>query len=242
MTSFKPKRSLHQQVVTELGLRIVKGVIKAGDTFPSETDLSVELGVSRTVTREAIKVLSQKGMIVSRPKTGTQVQARTNWNLLDADVLHWEFSVGGQDSFYERLTEVRLIIEPAASALAARRATPEEVLTMENSFREMVANVDDNAAYIVADMHFHTAIVAASHNDLLEQIVVVIRSALLESRTLTTRVPGANRAAIGMHGAVLDAIRERRPADANSAMCRLIEQAGNDLQQAIEFAGDTQAS
>jgi len=170
------------------------------------------------------------------------VQVRANWNLLDPDVLHWEFSVGRRDSFYQRLTEVRLIIEPAASALAARRATPEETRLIEQAFQEMSEHVDDNASYIAADMRFHAAIVAASHNELLEQIVNVIRSALLESRMMTTRVPGANRAAIGMHKAVLDAVREQRPTDANAAMCRLIEQAGNDLQQAIEFGSDDRDS
>ncbi len=227
----KLRHNLHQQVVNELGLRIVRGDISPGATFPNEADLSLQLGVSRTVTREAIKVLKEKGLVVSRPKTGTQVQPRSKWNLLDSQVLEWAFADGAQDSFLHQLTEIRLIIESAASEMAAQRASPEEINAIEKAFHDMEASVDEVDAYIAADMQFHAAIVRASSNEFLEQIVNVIRVALISSRRVTVQVPGSSRAALPLHLAVLDAIRSHQPQNACRAMCHLIVRARSDIDE-----------
>lgn len=227
------RNNLHRQVVDTLGLRIVQGTIKVGETLPTEAELSLELGVSRTVTREAIKVLSEKGLVVSRPKTGTQVQPRTNWNLLDADILNWEYEVGPRNDFLRKLTEVRRIIEPHTSELAAQRATPDEIAFMEDAYRRMEMSVEDDNAYIAADMQFHAAIVKASHNELLEQIINTIRVALVASRKVTTQIPGGSSEALPLHYAVLDAIRRRQPQAAYQAMEYLINRAANDIERII---------
>src|SRR5262249_47442185 len=84
-----PRRGLHGELVHALGMQIVRGELKPGDALPTEVESTSGPGVSRTVVREAIKVLAAKGLVVSRPKTGTQVRDRSFWNLMDPDVLAW---------------------------------------------------------------------------------------------------------------------------------------------------------
>jgi GntR family transcriptional regulator, galactonate operon transcriptional repressor len=227
------KRNLYTQVVHELGLRIVRGDLKPGDTFPAEPDFSQELGISRTVTREAIKALTEKGMVVSRKKIGTQVQPRSNWNLLDPDILHWEYEAGPRNAFLQRLTEFRLIIEPAASEMAARRASPEEISLIERAYQDMVDAVDEPDKYIDADMRFHAAIVRATHNDLLERVVHVTRTALVSSRIVTVQRPGSSRDALPLHRAVIDAIINKQSQMAYDAMHNLINRARRDIDTII---------
>src|SRR6187399_3464470 len=116
-----PRRGLHGAVVHEIGVRIVDGQLQPGETLPDNGFLG-EPDVSRTVVREAIKVLAAKGLVESRPKTGTRVRAPESWNLLDPDVLAWQQEGTPQPVFLRKLTEVRLIVEPAAAELAAQRA------------------------------------------------------------------------------------------------------------------------
>src|SRR5437762_9890658 len=122
-----PRRGLHGAVVHDIGLRIVRGELEADDPLPTEDELSGELSVSRTVLREATKVLAAKRLVESRPKTGTRVRPRKDWNLLDPDVLAWQVEAGADAEFLAQALEVRRMIEPAAARLAAERATPAQV-------------------------------------------------------------------------------------------------------------------
>src|SRR6476660_7156500 len=131
-----PKRGLHGSVVHEIGVRILEGELKPGDTLPDNGSLA-EPEVSRTVVREAIKVLAAKGLVESRPKTGTRVRPRTDWNLLDPDVLAWQFAAGPFTRFIEDLFELRQMIEPQAAAMAARRAGPVEIERIEQAYLGM---------------------------------------------------------------------------------------------------------
>src|SRR5690242_7577196 len=99
MPSLKLRKNLRKQIVDEIGISIGRGERQAGDTFPSEPELGVQLGVSRTVIREAIKILSEKGLVESHVKTGTQIQPRHRWNLLDPDILAWEYDAGPRQAF-----------------------------------------------------------------------------------------------------------------------------------------------
>ena len=113
------RRSIHGQIAHEIGQRILRGDFPPGAVLPNESAFSVELKVSRTALREAIKVLAAKGLVDSRPKIGTRVRPRNQWNMLDPDVLAWSFSVGDTERHAINLTEMRRILEPAAAALAA---------------------------------------------------------------------------------------------------------------------------
>src|ERR1700736_5785836 len=99
------KRNLHGQVVHELGLRIVRGDYAPGKNLPNEEILAAYMAVSRTALREAVKVLTAKGMIVSRPKVGTRVRAQEFWNALDPDVLEWRCNSMPTGDFVRNLME-----------------------------------------------------------------------------------------------------------------------------------------
>jgi DNA-binding FadR family transcriptional regulator len=121
------RRTLPEQVVDELGQRIVRGDFAASGGLPTEPELSAELGISRNVLREAMKVLASKGLVEVRPKIGTRVRTQEDWNVLDPDVLAW-FSIDGSELRNAHdFVEFRRIIEPKASYLAALRATEKEI-------------------------------------------------------------------------------------------------------------------
>ncbi len=225
------RRNLHRHLVEAVGLRIVRGEIKAGETLPTEADLGAEFGVSRTVTREAIKVLAEKGMVESRPKVGTQVQPRQQWNLIDPDILNWEYEVGPREPFLHRLTELRLVIEPAAARMAASRATNQELALIQAAYERLAQSVAEIDEYINADMQFHAAIVNAAHNELLEQIVNTIRVALIASRKTTTQIPGASQSTLPLHYAVAEAVCKRDAQAAYRAMEYLINRVKEDIDQ-----------
>src|SRR6188472_713985 len=160
-----PRRGLHGELVHDIGTRILRGELRPGDPIPTETGTAGVLDVSRTVLREAIKVLVAKGLVISRPKTGTHVRDRAYWNLMDPDVLAWRLETDPGDGFFVDVFELRRLIEPAAAALAAERAIAEEIAELETAFAEMEANVDRNPdEYIAADLRFHELILTACHN------------------------------------------------------------------------------
>ena len=103
----KIHRKLYEYLVKEIGNQIVSGDIDPGDTLPNEDSLCQTYGVSRGVLREATKVLAQKGLILTRPKIGTQVQPRESWNLFDADIMLWTLNSGHKMAFLKKVTEVR---------------------------------------------------------------------------------------------------------------------------------------
>ncbi len=233
MSLAKPRKNLQKQIVDEIGLSIVRGDIKPGDTFPSEPDLSLELGVSRTVIREAMKILSDKGLVQSRSKLGTQIQPRDQWHLLDPDVLSWESAVGSREDFLYKLTEVRRVIEPQAARLAAERGTDAEIAAIALHYDQMVVAVDDITAFIPVDMQFHSGILRAAHNEILEHIINTTREALVTSRKVTLALPDSGRQSLPLHHDILIAIQTRDAAGAQKAMEILIDSVKADIDRSV---------
>src|SRR5437588_2489080 len=120
------RQNLSEQVVRQIGLSIMRNDFKPGDALLSEPELSQQLNISRSVLREALKVLGKKGLITSRPRTGTRVRSRQDWNLLDPDVIAWQYEIGPDKSFLQAICEVRLMFEPMTARFAAIRATADE--------------------------------------------------------------------------------------------------------------------
>jgi DNA-binding FadR family transcriptional regulator len=231
------RRGLHREVVHQLGLLILGNGTAPGTTLLDETALSERFGVSRTVVREAIKVLASKGLVESRPKVGTQVRPRRYWNLLDSDVLTWRYEVGPDEGFLEDLSEVREIIEPPGAALAAERASADEVAEILAWCGRMEdAAAEDGDDYIDADMAFHSVILEACHNDLLAQLSDTITMVLRLSRRLTVSVPGSSLAAMPAHWAVARAIGDHEPREAESAMRELLHMTAADIERALHAA------
>jgi GntR family galactonate operon transcriptional repressor len=238
--------TLTQQVAQELGQRIVRGDYLPGDALPSEADLSIELEVSRTVVREALKVLAAKGLIRSRPRVGPVVQPRQAWERLDSDILAWSMEGEQLRTFLRQLTEVRRIIEPDAARLVATRATSEELHQIATTFSAMENAIADPSAFQVHDLAFHEAIIQASHNDLLVGLLVSLRKALVASRQVSTgtlrqdipQTAHARATALALHRAVLDALRERNGQGAHDAMVHLL----STVHEAIGFMLDHERS
>jgi DNA-binding FadR family transcriptional regulator len=227
------RRSLHAQVATDIGGRIMRGEFAPGEVLPNESDFSAALKVSRTALREAIKVLAAKGLVESRPKTGTRVRAREQWNMLDPDVLAWQFAATEAVRFAEDLFEVRRIIEPAAAALASARAEGADLDAIEAAYSGMEAAGSDLEASLGPDLRFHLAILAATGNELLVPLGALIETALAFSIKISGTRPGANFHALPMHGAVLAAIKSRDPEAARRAMLVLLDESVEDVRLGI---------
>ncbi len=172
-----PGRGLHGEIVEKIGVRIISGQYEPGHLLYAE-DLERELGVSKTVVREAVKVLAAKGLVESRPKRGTVVRPRDAWSLLDPDLLCWCGRGTLDPSFLRDLAEVRFIVEPAAARLAATRCTAGDIASLHAAMDLMRAAGQDSAAIVEADLGFHRALLAAAGNELLTRMEVVIQAGL----------------------------------------------------------------
>jgi GntR family transcriptional regulator, galactonate operon transcriptional repressor len=155
-------------VLTTLGREIAQDIIPAGAALPPEPDLEIRFDVGRGVIREAVKILAGKGLVSVRPRYGTHVLPRRDWSLLDRDVLAWLVGADEPDrDLLLAIQEVRLIIEPAAAALAAVRSTEEDRLRIEAALTAMETS-HDQASATAADKAFHLAILDATHNPVLQ--------------------------------------------------------------------------
>ena len=201
---------MHGRIVHGIGRRIVIGQIRPGEQLPM-----ARVHASRGVVREAVKVLAAKGLVVSRPRTGTRVRPREQWNLMDPDVLAWRHEGLPTSAFMGKLTEVRLIIEPGAAELAARRATKAQLASLGMALRDMrealARRPPDHRAYNEADIRFHRAIVQGCDNDVLEQVGAFVNTTLLVAFGAAIRVPGLARGSLARHQVILDAISRHQP-------------------------------
>lgn len=236
MTPVNPRRNrnLCGQVADDLGRLILSGVIQPGEALPQEEALCIDLGVSRTVIREAVKSLAAKGLLDSRPKRGTVVCSPQSWNFLDAEVLHWQGEADTDGAFLFYLTELRQAIEPAAAALAAERAPEEALQRIELAWEAMKRDVENVEAFGRADLEFHTAILHATGNPFFSPIANVIRASLKSSLRVTNRKPDDNRLSLPVHEKVVRAIRSRKPERARAAMSAHLDDAATRLLREVK--------
>lgn len=225
-------RGLHGQVVNELGARIVSGRLGKEASIDLGR-LEVELDVSRTMLREALKVLAAKGLIDARQKRGTFVLPRERWNLLDADVLRWQFSARPTDELLGQLAEVRAIVEPAGARLAAQRRDERDLAALSAALEAIAVSTSDTAAAVDADLRFHRALLAASHNELLERMAAMIEVGLAARDTLVHGEDGGHgvEGPVPAHRAVYDAVAAGDPDAAERAMRALLDQAERDTEK-----------
>ncbi|MEM5503094.1 FadR/GntR family transcriptional regulator [Ahrensia kielensis] len=206
------------QVSRELGRRIVSGSIAENSLIDDETKLSERYGVSKSVIREAIKLLVAKGLLDVRRGSGTRVRARANWMLLDDDVLAWHQSVTPSPRFLRQLMDMRLMIEPKAASWAAQFGSTEAHLEIKIAQERMEFEQNSIEDFAVADALFHRAILRAANNEFLVSLEGVIFSALLASIKLTNSDPRKNVSSIQFHRAVMTAILERDAVAAENEM------------------------
>jgi DNA-binding FadR family transcriptional regulator len=228
------RERLHDKVTRELALGIMRGAIGTGESaLSTEGDLCRHLNVSRTILREAVKVLAAKGLIEVRPKTGIRARPRNEWNLVDPDLLGWLCEAGVDDLFVRDLCEVRAIVEPAAAELAAARASDQEIEDLLRWYRLIEANTANEAARLEADRNFHAAIFGACHNVFLTQMNTTVGVALRATQQIGVHLPQVMEESVLAHKEVADAIARRDSAAARAAMEHLIKQSTEHIHRVL---------
>lgn len=226
-------RRLRGAVAHYLGTAIVSGRIKPGERLIGEVANAEALDVSRSAYREAVQVLTAKGLVESRPKTGTRVLPRDRWNLLDPMVLAWAFSGQPDIAFVRHLFELRSVIEPAAARLAAERRTKADMKAMKDALNRMRRHTLATEAGRAADRDFHDALLRATQNDLMTTLSASIGAAVSWTTQFKQRTRALPRDPVPDHARVLDAIAEGDADAAFHSMKQLIELALEDTRIAM---------
>jgi DNA-binding FadR family transcriptional regulator len=217
------RANLHDRIVHELGARLVSGDLADLDLLPTESVLAAELGVSRNALREAIKVLARKGLVEVRQKTGTRIRPRREWSLLDREVLEWMNSSGEHLQQLLDLTEFRLIFEPKASYLAAKRASAEEIDSIQEACTALESCLGKPLDRMPSvDQVFHRRILEASHNEVLIHLGSLISSLMQVQVGATTVDQQAFAIGLKHHRALADAITRRNAERAEAASRELV--------------------
>lgn len=225
--------TLHHTVVDQIGKKIVRGEFQPGEALPNADDLSKMMGISRTVLREAVKVLAGKGLVVSRPKTGTRVRPRGDWNFLDSDILLWRYAEGPTETDVNALFELRRAIEPMAAALAAKNATPDQIDTINAALAEMEVAGDDGALFAEPDLVFHRTILRMTGNELIGSLGALIATALMMSFRLSDANPAGHRHSLPMHREVVRRIIDGDGPGARDTVSALIDGAEHDVRRGL---------
>ena len=225
MTARALGQNLTSSIVQDLGVAIVTGTYSDRNPFPVEAQLCRQYGASRTALREAVKMLTAKGLLGARPRQGTWVQPESKWNLLDPDILGWLLERKFSPTLLTEFTEVRLAIEPLAAALAARAAGPEDKQAVRDAIERMRAAERGEDDPLASDIAFHVAVLRASRNRFYAQLTELTSTALRFSIRTTNRYKGVRLASVADHKRVADAIMAGRPAVAAQAMRKMIQEA-----------------
>lgn len=159
-------RSLHVQVARSIARKILSAELAQDEIIPSEMALCEQFNVSRTALREAVKLLTSKGLLESKPKVGTRVTSSDHWNYLDPQLLEWVTGLGNNEDVYTEFLALRRAIEPAAAALAAKNATAEQRILLSATFQEMddLTKNFDAERWVEVDMQFHRLVFLSSGN------------------------------------------------------------------------------
>lgn len=221
-------RTRHQETVDRIAGWIVGGRFAGQSALPTEEELGGELGVSRTVVREAMRTLVAKGMVEVRRRHGTTIRPIDSWSLFDPQVVAWRLTGGLTRGFVDDLINFRLGIEPHAAELAARNPRF-DAAALDDAYERMAEAVDGRGDYHAADLDFHGTIIVGSSNQFLRQLVPLIANTLSVSFKLSVISMETARAALPMHRDVADAIIGREPERARKALAKLIEAAREDI-------------
>ncbi len=226
-------KNVHGNTVDHLGEAIVAGRYPAGQAIPPEPRLCEELGVSRTVIREAVKSLVAKGLLSTGPKVGTRVLTEEQWNWFDPDVILWKSKAGLTREFLRDLQDLRRVLEPAAVRMAAQRATAQDLAEIEAAYQGMREAVEEGGDYVAYDLLFHQGLLRASHNRMIVQMSKVLSALLRTSFEISTSRKDGPRSSLPLHRAVLNAVAARNPAKAEKATLVLIDGADHDIEQVL---------
>jgi DNA-binding FadR family transcriptional regulator len=226
-------KNVHGNTVDHLGAAIVAGHYGPGASIPPEPLLCEELGVSRTVVREAVKSLIGKGLVSSGPKVGTRVLSPEQWNWFDPDVIMWQSRAGLTPQFLRDLQDLRRVVEPAAVRMAAERATAKDIAEIEAAFEGMRKAIEEGGDYVKYDLRFHQALLRACGNRMIIQMSQALSALLRTSFEISTSRKDGPRSSLPLHRAVLDAVIAHNPVKAEKAILVLIAGAHKDIEQVL---------
>lgn len=232
------QRNLTHQLVHDLGMAIVQGKYAIGANLPSEADICKQFGVSRSATREAVKMLAAKGLLTSRPRQGIRVLPESHWNMFDTEVLGWLLHSRPSLDLLLEFTQMRRGVEPSAAALAALHATPEAIAAIEAALQRMrdaEAGFDDA---LESDISFHKAILEASGNRFFAQMSSFVETALRVSIRFTNAMKGVAGADVDAHAEILNAIRKHNAQLASSKADALLEESIELIEQGRQQPGN----
>jgi DNA-binding FadR family transcriptional regulator len=225
------KRSLriHGTIARQLGIAIISGRYAPGDILEGEVVSSEQLSISRTAYREALRILAAKGLIDARPKIGTRINPRSQWNFLDTDVLEWIFDTEPDAHILNALFELRNLVEPAAAALAASRRTQAQLVALRQALADMRLHTLATEAGQNADLAFHATLMEATHNPFLVSLATSVGAAIHITTVFKQRHEPLRRNPMPDHERVYEAIGAKDPTRARTAMRRLIRLARIDI-------------
>ena len=209
-------------MLASLGREITKGSPAPGQTLETEDVLAARLGAGRGVVREAVRMLAAKGMVVAKPRSGTRVRPRDEWILMDREVLGWLISEGPDPALLDALAETRAVIEPHAAAFAALRADDVARRRIEAALAGMLDPARDARERAASDVEFHLAILDATANPVLRSLRGALRAVLEAVFEIAVQHPDWVRGNWEAHRAVGQAIANRDPDAARTAMERLL--------------------
>jgi len=224
---------VRHNVTAAIGADICGGRFPPGTVLPRESDLCATYGVSRTVIRESLKVLETKGLVHGRPRVGTLVLDRSEWNVLDAQILEWMGPDVLSAELLSSILEARRTVEPAAAFLAASRATAQEIADLERACDEMGDAERDLEVFTAADTRFHETLLRASHNKVFQQLSSIIHAALSHALHASNRAAVKRDEALHVHRDLVDALRMRDAVRAEACSRNILDLAARDLSSLI---------
>jgi GntR family transcriptional regulator, galactonate operon transcriptional repressor len=229
---------VRHNVTASIGADICGGRFAPGTALPRESDLCETYGVSRTVIRESLKVLETKGLVRGRPRVGTLVCARAEWNVLDAQILEWMGPDVLSAELLGAILEARRTVEPAAAFLAASRATAQEIADLERACDDMGEAEGDLEIFTAADARFHETLLRASHNQVFHQLSSIIHAALSYALHASNRASAKRDEALDVHRELVDALRLRDGARAEACSRHILDLAARDLARLMGQAAE----
>jgi DNA-binding FadR family transcriptional regulator len=225
---------LSNAIVSDYLRRIGAGDIDPGSALPTEAVLCETYGVGRSVVREALQALDAKGFIVVRQGSVATVAPKYRWHVLDPEFL----DLTNAAQYFDLLQEAREVLEPRIAALAAERASEEDIIEMSMLNERLSRAQDSPAEHADLDIAFHDAVARATNNAILVSTHGSITGLGQRTRSAAAAVPGAIDRAVLWHGAIIDAIKARDPDSAVAAMHLHLRQVREELKRVNERKAD----
>jgi DNA-binding FadR family transcriptional regulator len=230
-------RGLHGHLLDLLGQALTSGEYPAGSVLRIE-ELVARYGVSRTVVREAVRVLEAMRMVRSRPRVGTIVRPVTEWNLFDPQLIRWRLAGSHRGVQLRQLSQVRAAVEPAAAALAAREATAEQRAELRRLAEEMarIAGTGDIPAFVAADIDFHQLVLVASGNDMFAHLADFTAEVLRGRAELHLMPATPSPTATSRHLAVAEAVAAGDAETAEYLLRQIVLAAAEEVDTILDQA------